>query len=137
MPAGGRHSMFEWLKSKKRRTSGPNFSSVNSRAKAEQLWQSGELQRTLLLPAEFGGEDIPPNVVYIPAFAVEMKSRIDVKVIKPLIADKKVTRYVASPEYEGDSFVPIAINISATDPGQFSARVAIWGRALADKQADN
>lgn len=125
--------MFERFKSKKQRSNGPDFSSVNSHAKADELWQRGELQRLHLIPLEFGGQDIPPNVVYVPAFAVEMKSRIDSNIVKPLIAGKKVTRYAATPEYQGESFVPIAIKISATDPEAFSARVAIWGSALNDK----
>lgn len=109
---------------------GPDFASVDSREKAEVLCQRGELQKILLIPAEFGGQDIPPNVVYVPAFAAEMKARIDQNMIKPLVTTGKVTRYQATPEYERRSLVPISIEIKATQPGSFSARVAVWGRGL-------
>ena len=67
---------------------------------------------------------------YIPAFAAEMKARIDLNIIKPLVASGKVSRYQAIPEYEGRSFVPVSISISATHPESFTSRVAIWGKGL-------
>jgi hypothetical protein len=36
-----------------------------------------------------------------------------------------------SPEYQGKSFIPIAIKIVASDPGEFSTTINIWGEALA------
>lgn len=90
--------MFGWLKKK---NTGPDYSGVDSRDKAEALVQKGELQKLLLIPSEFGGEDVPPNVVYVPAFAVELKVSTDQDVILPLAQEGKVTRYNAAPEYEG------------------------------------
>lgn len=124
--------MFKWFGRGNRAGGGPDFASIDSREKAEVLSQRGELQKILLIPAEFGGQDIPPNVVYVPVFAAEVKARIDQNMIKPLVTTGKVTRYQATPEYEGRSFVPISIAISATNPGSFSARVAVWGRGLHD-----
>ena len=51
----------------------------------------------------------------------------------PLVADSKVTSYEATPEYQGKSFVPIAIKIVASDPGSFTTAINIWGKALARK----
>ncbi|WP_417503147.1 hypothetical protein [Marinobacter sp.] len=124
--------MFGWLK---KNNTGPDYSGVDSREKAEALVQKGELQKLLLLPSEFGGEDVPPNVVYVPVFAVELKASTDQNVILPLAQEGKVTRYNAAPEYEGKSFIPAAINIEASDPGSFTYRVAIWGKALSESNA--
>jgi hypothetical protein len=110
---------------------GPDFSSVDSGAKAEDLLRRGQLEKLLLLPAEFGGEDIPHNVAYVPVGIAEVKAGIDANVIAPLIAGGEVTQYSAVPEYAGSSFVPIAIKIEAWEPGKFSTFIAIWGDALA------
>ena len=124
--------MFGWFKKSK---SGPDFSGIDSREKAEALVQKGELKKLLLLPSEFGGEDVPPNVVYVPAFAVELKASTDQNVILPLAQEGKVTRYNATPEYEGKSFIPAAINIVASEPGSFTYRLAIWGKARSESNA--
>jgi hypothetical protein len=122
--------MFDWLKGKAR-GSGPDFSAVDSRLKAEELMRSGELRKMLLMPLEFGGADIPPNVVFVPAFALEMKARIDATVAE-LAKQRTISQYEAVPEYEGNSFVPTTVKIIASNPGSFTARVAIWGRALSE-----
>jgi hypothetical protein len=106
---------------------------VDSREKAEDLYRRGELTKLLLLPAEFGGQDIPINVVYVPGVAAELKRRIDANTIKPLAQKGQISRYKATPEYEGKSFIPSLIRISATDPGRFEGTVAIWGKAVLDK----
>ena len=124
--------MFSWLKKK---NSGPDYSAIDSKEKAEALFRKGELQKLLLLPSEFGGEDIPPNVVFVPAFVVELKSSTDQNVIMPLAQEGKITRYSANPEYEGKSFVPAAINIVASEPESFTYKLAIWGKALSESQA--
>jgi hypothetical protein len=108
---------------------GPDFSGVDSREKAEAQCRSGTLVRMLLLPGRFGGQDLPQNAVYVPTWAAEMKASLDEGVIASLVADGKVTRYAASPEYEGRSFVPTAIHIEASEPGRFSQTIVIWGKA--------
>jgi len=126
--------MFEWLKEKKK-GAGPDFSSIDSKEKAEALFKSGQLQKLLLMPSKFGGEDVPPNVVFAPAFAVELKARTDQNVILPLAEEGKITRYSATPEYEGNSFIPCAIKIEASQPGSFTFTVAIWGKALNERSS--
>jgi hypothetical protein len=109
--------MFKWFKKQPPITEGPEFSEIDSKQKAEARLQSGELEKLFLLPMEFGGTDDPRNIVYVPRGFVGIKSNIDMNIIKPLVADGKVTRYEATPEYQDKSFVPIAIKIVASEPG--------------------
>ena len=125
--------MFDWFKKKSAGPNGPDFSGIDSKAKAEARLQSGELEKLLLLPAEFGGTDDPRNVVYVPRGFVAMKRNIDLNIIKPLVDGGKITEYRAMPEYEGESLVPIAIKVVASKPGSFTTDINIWGKALARK----
>lgn len=93
--------------------------------------QAGELERLFLLRAEWGGIDDPRNIVYVPRAFIAIKNNIDINIIKPLIESGKVTEYQATPEHQGKSFVPIAIEIVARNPGSFTTRINIWGKALA------
>lgn len=121
--------MFDWFK-KKRSANGPDFSKVDSREKAQRLADEGVLVKLHLLPFEFGGDDVTPNIVYVPTFAAELKRGMEANIIMPLAQDGKITRYAASPKYQARSFVPNAIEIRATDPGSFEATIRIWGEAL-------
>jgi hypothetical protein len=128
--------MFSWLKNKSPVPNGPDFSDIDSRAKAEERLQRRELEKMFLLPPEFGGTDDPRNIVYVPLGFAAIKSDIDTNIIKPLIAESKITEYQSLPEYQGKSFVPIAIKITASNPGSFTTTINIWGEALArDKDA--
>jgi hypothetical protein len=106
---------------------GPDYSSVDVRA-AKALVVTGQLTKVLLLPAELGGDEGDPrNVVYAPLFVAEQKQRIDLTIVRPMVAEGKVKRYTASPEYRGTSAIPIALHIRAYDPGEFVADIHIWG----------
>ncbi|MDR7271100.1 hypothetical protein J2X20_003758 [Pelomonas saccharophila] len=122
--------MLEWLRRLGAPKTGPDYRRVDSRQKAEELCKRGELKKLLLLPMEFGGQDVPPNVVYVPAFAIELKTRLDLNTIRPMAEKGLVHKYTATPTYEGKSVIPTSIRISATDPGRFEGIVSIWGRAL-------
>ncbi len=122
--------MFDWFKKRRPASAGPDFSEVDSREKAQRLADQGVLVKLHLLPPEFGGDDAEPNVVYVPAFVAELKRGMEANTIMPLAQDGKITRYAASPKYQGRSFVPNAIEIRATDPGSFDAVIRIWGEAL-------
>jgi hypothetical protein len=115
---------------KKPPPNGPDFSDVDSQKKVEALYRKGQLEKLLLLPPEFGGEDIPDNTLYVPLGVAAIKKRIDINMIGPLVDDGKVRRYTAEPEYQGDSFIPIALKIKAWDPGEFTTTINIWGEAL-------
>lgn len=106
---------------------GPDWSQVDSQAKAEELVARGDLVRLLLLPADFGGDDDPGNVVYVPPFAADLKDGFDMNTVLPLIESGKVTRYQAVPRYDGASFVPSAIDIRASEPGDVQMTLEIWG----------
>lgn len=123
--------MFDWFRKKAPAAgAGSDFSGITSQAMAEELHGRGELHKLYLMPLDFGGDDNKLNVVYVPAFAVETKNRIDSNIVKPLVAQGKISQYSASPVYQGASFIPSAIHIKASDPGDFSAVVRIWGDAL-------
>ena len=109
---------------------GPDFSAIDSRARAEELFQKGELEKLYLFPLEFGGEDIALNILYVPIGVAAIKSGIDNNVIGALAAEEKITQYKAEPEYQGNSFIPIAVKITAWNPGQFTTTINIWGDAL-------
>jgi hypothetical protein len=108
---------------------GPDFSTVDMPA-ARALAERGAFVELLLLPAEFGGQRVPRNILYVPPFVAEQKRRIDMNIIAELIRDGHAQRYSATPEYAGSSAVPIAIAIRAWDPKDFRAEIAIWGAAL-------
>jgi hypothetical protein len=110
---------------------GPDFSHVTSLDQAEGLARAGQLEKLLLLPTIFGGQvDLPQNYVYVPVGLADVKRNIDENMIAPLVRQGTVTRYAASPEYAGDSFIPIAITIEASEPGSFTTTIAVWGEAL-------
>lgn len=109
---------------------GPDFSGIDSREKADELFRRGDLEKLFLMPPEFGGQDSVLNTLYVPLGLAEVKAGIDRNVIAPLAAAGKITKYTATPEYQGDSFIPIAIEIVASDPGEFRSTINIWGEAL-------
>jgi hypothetical protein len=127
---GEGNQVLSWFRRRGAPKVGPDYRHIDSREKAEDLCRRGELTKLLLLPVEFGGEDIPPNVVYVPVVAAHVKTRIDLNTIKPLAQKGQVRRYEARPEYEGKSVIPSLIRISATEPGRFEGTVAIWGKAV-------
>lgn len=110
-----------------------DFSQIDSQSKVLELFERGDLEKLFLLPPEFGGADRPENVVYVPVSTAKIKASTDANVGK-LVADGKVTQYAATPRYSGNSFVPIAIDVTASDPGNFVFTVAIWGAGLAEAQ---
>jgi hypothetical protein len=128
--------MFGWFK-KNSSPNGPNFSAIDSLEKAEELFRRGDLEKLFLIPLEFGGGDNPDNTLYVPVGVAAVKAGIDNNVIGPLVAEGKVTQYNASLEYQGESVIPIAIKIEASDPGEFSTTINIWGEALTrDQEAE-
>ena len=109
---------------------GPDFSGIRSRDQAESAAIAGTLEPLYLLPPELGGTDDPRNVLYVPIGVADAKRRIDLDVVAPLVEDGSVTQYRCHPEYQGDSFVPIALSIRAWEPREFTATIDIWGTAL-------
>jgi hypothetical protein len=122
--------MFGWFKKKHLPSNGPDFSGIDSLAKAEEMYRRGDLEKLFVMPLEFGGEDITINTLYVPVGVAGIKAGIDTNVIGPLAAEGKITKYTATPEYQGKSFIPIALEIVASEPGEFRSTINIWGDAL-------
>ena len=105
-----------------------DFSHVTSREMAEELFQQGQLERVLLFPEMLGGEDVPPNVVYVPVGFADAKTIFD-NAVEKLFEDGKVSRYRAEPKYEGGSKVPRRLMLRAwtpDQPGSFEAELELW-----------
>ena len=75
-------------------------------------------------------------MLYVPIGVAAIKSRTDSNIIGPLVLEGKVTQYKAEPEYQARSFIPIAIKITASNPGEFSATINIWGKACEREGAE-
>lgn len=110
---------------------GPDYSDVD-KTQAAAMLADGRLAKLLLLPQMFGGQDVPENVVPVPPSVLEEKERIDQEIVRPLALERRVTRYQANPCYDGDSFVPTAIEIVASGAHDFRALVRIWGSGLTE-----
>ncbi|MEO1035336.1 MAG: hypothetical protein AAFX44_07245 [Pseudomonadota bacterium] len=107
---------------------GLDFSHVDSREKAEELAEQGELFKILLFPAEFGGQDIPPNTVYVPAGIPEIKDQITQTLIR-YVEDGVIDNLAVNPEYKGNSFVPAKILMETSHSGKsgtFNPTIEIW-----------
>ena len=125
--------MFGFFKRKPKQQAapnGPDFSEVDSAQKAEGLFRAGQLEKLFLMPLAFGGEDVPQNVLYVPIGVAGVKDGIDENVIGPLAQEGKISQYKAEAEYQGNSFIPIAVKITAWEPSQFTTTINIWGEAL-------
>jgi hypothetical protein len=127
-----RPSLFSAPTSEPKRSDIPgraiDFSLVTSFEKAEELAARGELEKIYLFPLEFGGQDVRPNVAFVPVEARRAKAEADHRVIA-LIQEGRVSQYSASPEYKGDSFVPAKIVIEASDEtgtSVFNSTIAVW-----------
>jgi hypothetical protein len=122
--------MFGWFKKKASRPVGPDFSAIDTREKAEEMFHRGKLEKLFLMPLEFGGQDNNLNYLFVPLGVASIKARMDINVIAPLIEAGKITKYTATPEYQGKSHIPISIKITASEPGDFTTTISIWGDAL-------
>ena len=122
--------MFGFLRPKAGQPEGPDFSDIDSIVKADALFQEGKLEKLLMRPACFGGEDNVLNTLYVPLGTAELKERIDTHTVAVLASEGKVMQYSAKPEYQGKSVIPIAVTVVASEPGSFTATINIWGDAL-------
>ena len=105
-----------------------DFGDVRSRERAEQLAAEGRLARILLFPAEFGGEDVPANVTFVPPAILPIREEL-IGTLTRFIEEGLIDRMTVSPEYRGDSFVPARLRFDATHssrPGSFHPVIEIW-----------
>jgi hypothetical protein len=113
-----------------------DLEAIDSIQKAEALYRTGALERLFMRPLELGGQDIPFNVLYVPPGIVKQKAGIDLQVIQPLADEGKITKYSAKAEYQGNSVIPIAIKIRASEPETFCFDIDIWGTAIERAQGN-
>jgi hypothetical protein len=116
---------------KKAAPAGPDFSAVDSMEKARTLFERGELEKLLLTPPGLGGQDLPANVVFVPLGLAEVKAGFDKNVVGPLVAERLVDRYAATPRYHGTSCIPVAIEVVAQGRREVRGTIGIWGPGLA------
>ncbi|MDF0486811.1 hypothetical protein PX554_01610 [Sphingomonas sp. H39-1-10] len=112
----------------KRAAMKPDFSAVTSRAAAEALARQGKLVRILLFPAEFGGEDVPENAVYITPEAAAARELI-LGTLQRFAKEGLIDKLDVTPDYKGDSFVPSRIVMHATHSkkkGSFEPTIEVW-----------
>jgi hypothetical protein len=107
---------------------GRDYSHVTSREAAEQLATKGELFKILLFPEEFGGQDVPVNVAYVPAGVPEVKDQLTDTLIR-FYQEGLIDKLTITPEYKGNSFVPSRIVVRATHSskdGVFEPTIDVW-----------
>ncbi|MBK7161308.1 MAG: hypothetical protein IPH79_01900 [Sphingomonadales bacterium] len=105
-----------------------DFSDVTSVEDAKRLEAKGELVKILLFPEEFGGADIPANVVFVPEAAADAKALITETLIK-YVEDDLINKLTVEPEYKGNSFVPSRIVMKASHSdkhGGFEPTIKVW-----------
>ena len=107
-----------------------DFSTIDTRQKAQAAFQRGDLEKLFLVPVEFGGpEDEEDNCVYVPIGVTDIKWGIDNNIIAPLIMAEKVREYKAEVRTFRTSVIPSVIKITASNPGHFSTTIEIWGES--------
>lgn len=107
---------------------GPDFSSVDSREKALELYKQGQLEKAYLFPLELGGHDVEANIVYLPIGLGAMKKQLDGTAMK-LAEDGLISKLTVEPIYKGTSFIPAKILIKGSHPnrtGTFEPVLEIW-----------
>jgi hypothetical protein len=106
----------------------PDFSKIDTLGKVQQLEQEGKLEKILLFPKEFGGEDISHNIVYVPIGIGDIKQKITNTLIN-FVKEGLISNMEVLPEYKGNSFVPARITIKTSNenkPGLFNTTINIW-----------
>jgi hypothetical protein len=98
-------------------TGGPVLSeaelaAVTSREAMLALAKKGRLRKVLVFPGEFGGEDILPNVAYVPFQALKSRAEAITR-LQEAVAQGAVNSLTVTPEYKGDSHVPAKLVFQA------------------------
>lgn len=110
------------------RAARPDFTTVMSVRSAAQRARRGELVRILIFPAELGGEDVAENVVFVTPAAAAARDRM-IAAIHRLIRRNIVSQMEVTPEFRGDSVVPVRMRFHAWHPagaGTFDRTLEIW-----------
>ena len=106
-------------------TEGDDYSAVDSRSKAEELFRDGKLALIYLMPREAGGPDGALNTAYVPVRAKQEKERIDASILDVARRGGDV-HYRANQSYNGSSFVPASITISVSGTLNAEYVLRVW-----------
>jgi len=104
---------------------GVDYSAVNSREKAAELAEAGLLRKVQLFPLEFGGEDVEQNTIYLPKKAAIEKLRFEQRVMD-LAQSGLINSYTASPDYQGDSYIPSDLRLEASGNENVAITIQIF-----------
>ena len=105
-----------------------DFSKVTSAALAEAEVKKGNLVRIHLFPLEFGGQDVPQNVTWIPAGMEDMRLKL-MGTLEKFAGEGLINKLSVEPQYSGDSFVPCRITYNASHSeksGGFTPTLELW-----------
>lgn len=91
----------------------PDFAQVASLDQAQALAAKGQLAKLLIFPAEFGGEDVAMNVLYVPPRTVRQRTA-HIQTLQAWVQEGAVNSLDVRPEYKGTSFVPSRIHMNAS-----------------------
>jgi hypothetical protein len=83
-----------------------------AREELDSLLGRGLVEKVLMWPAEFGGNDDPRNVTYLPPALAERKRAFDAEVRRRVEAGEDLD-FKVTPEYDSDSFVPARLHMQA------------------------
>src|SRR5471030_22175 len=91
----------------------PDFAQVASLEQAKALEAKGQLAKLLMFPAEFGGEDVAMNVLYVPLRTVRQRTA-HLQTLRAWVKEGAVNNLDVRPEYKDRSFVPSRIHMNAS-----------------------
>lgn len=91
----------------------PDFAQVASLEQAKALEAKGQLAKLLMFPAEFGGEDVAMNVLYVPPRTVRQRTA-HIRTLREWVEEGVVNSLNVRPEYKDTSFVPSRIHMNAS-----------------------
>ena len=106
----------------------PDFSNFQTLPSVRALAGEGRLVKLLLFPAEFGGEDVPKNVVYVTLEAAAAHAVI-VSTLRRMAREGLVDQLEVKPEWKGGSFVPAVIRFHGSHSargGKFEPEIVVW-----------
>jgi hypothetical protein len=117
--------LLDKFKKKIRPSQTLDFSTIDSNEKALKLYNENRLAKLHLIALDFGGDDGPSNILFVPVAAVQQKTKLDKELMHMLEAGLKIG-FNASPEYKGKSFIPSKIIIKITGDINRTEIIEIW-----------
>jgi len=103
-----------------------DYSAIDSREKAWQAVERGEIVAILMCPEMFGGQERDENIVFVPESVAARKDQIDDEIILPLVQAGNIVEYSVTPAYSGKAMVPVSLTIAATSPEPHLYSLQIW-----------